>query len=184
MQRGLIDEEAMRPLAVFAQRFAVVSHDHEERVVVQAQFPQAADDPADPRIDVGDPAGILVVGERLVEGRRRLIGPVGVVVVQEEEERFLGGFFLAGVQPGQPQAGDLLSRAAVVLPPLRGEAAVVGLETLVQAEPRIEGESAHEGRRLVAGVFEDLGQRHVRGGQAIAVVRAHPMQRRIGPREH
>ena len=76
-----------------------------------------------------------IIGKRLVKRRGRMIGVVGIIVVQEEKERGL----VVPIEPGQPATGDLLGGAAVVLATLLVKMAVVGLEALVQAKPHPKG---------------------------------------------
>ncbi len=180
-ERALIDEEAVVQLAVLSEHLAVVPGDDDEGVVVEAEVAELLQDLAHAGVGeghlplVGVPAPLR--GERL----GRLVGVVGVVEVDEQEE----GPVLVLVQPLPGEASRLVALAlADVADLVHGlEAVVVAVEALAGAEPPVENEGADDGPRRVASGLEHLGQGQARVRQPVRQVVAEPVGGGQGPRE-
>ncbi len=87
VRRAVVDEEAVCGLAVIAEAFSVVPHDHDHGAVVQAEVLQRPEHARDLRIGEGD---FAVVGVFLVlrcERLRRPVRRVRVVEMDPGEER-------------------------------------------------------------------------------------------------
>ena len=74
----VVDEDAVRPLAVLAEALAVIGGDDDQRAIELAGGAQIRQQPADHRVGVGD-LGVV----RLVLRRVRLRGAVGFVRIVE-----------------------------------------------------------------------------------------------------
>ena len=149
----VVEKEPVLLLAVIAEPFAVIGEQHDGRALVDARGAQPVEQPADDLVRVGDLAVIRLVGG---EARRRRVGLVRLVDVEEEEERLLRIArpepLLSGRERAFAIALDLADRA---LSRGRRQLAVVGVESLVQADRR----SQHVGRHESAGRPPALLQR-------------------------
>ena len=71
-QRCVVGEEPMRPLAVIAERLAVIGGDDNQRALENGGRAQPIDEPAEHRIGIGDLAVVRLAA--LSVGRRRHVG--------------------------------------------------------------------------------------------------------------
>ena len=153
----------------------MVGGDQDEGVVVEAAGLQLLEEAADVAVHVEDLAVVqghpflegdlaaAQVGPRGHEGPGeplgRHVGAVGVVVVEEEEERLL----FPALEPAQGAAGDLRRQAA-------GDRAdgrvVVVVEALVEAEDLLHPGAAEDGAGGVPGLPQELRQGRLPRGQA------------------
>ncbi len=140
-------------------------------------------DPALPVLVLGE-RELRLVGVIAAEGSqvllRRRVGPVRILVVDPEEESSAAG--LLRVEPPQrrvrARTGRALEHGAIRLH--RGHLVVVRIESLSNADVSLLcGRAAqhavrHDGRRRVARVAHDLGQRRHALGHQLAVVARRP----------
>ena len=182
-QRGVVDEDAVGLLAVLAQSLAMVRGHEDEgarRPALRLQEPQQ---PAELRVHEGDLAVVGAAGEPRREVRRRLVGRVGVEVVDPEEPRGRRPRFQP--RPGRGRRlvrGTLhVGRAAPVL--AVGQVIVVHVEPAREAEAPVQREPGDEGRRPVPRVVEGLGQGGDGLGQHEVAVVAHAVAKRGEPGE-
>ena len=178
----LVDEEPVVQLAVLAEHLPVVPGDDDEGRVVEAELPELLHDLAHAVVRERD---LALVGLPLPlgsEGLGRLVGVVGVVEVDEEEE----GPVLVLVQPLPREAGRLVPLALAQVADLVDglEAVVVAVEALADAELPVENERADDGPGREASRLEHLGQGQASLGQPVQEVVAQPVSGRQGPREH
>ena len=82
VDRLVVEEQAVLLLAVIAEAFAVIRQQHDRRSVVELMRLQVVDEAADDLVGVGD---LAVVGRVLREARRRRVGLVRLVEMQEQE---------------------------------------------------------------------------------------------------
>ena len=182
-QRRLVGEDPVRRLAVLAQRLAVVRGEDDQRPgarpVREERLEQA------PERGVGR-RHLALVG-LVPEPRRQrlggLVGEVGLVEVDPAEPGRIPG----RVDEAARQA-DRLGPGALLLEehgPRRGvdEAVVVDVEAPPEAEPRIEGERAHEGPGPVAAGLQQRGEGLGAFREAEAGVVPDPVVRREASRE-
>ena len=157
----------MSGLAVLPEPLAVVRGHHDHGVPQQAPGFERLSQPSDLPVDRGDLAHVGLAAVALRERGRRVVGRVGVEVVNEQQER--GAKVLGS---GQGRVGHLPRRS------LRdGQAAarrlhvVVGFEAPVEPVLPIEDRGPHDRGGVVAGRGELLRQgRHVRGDPVDPVV--------------
>src|SRR5439155_23192908 len=83
----VIQKNAMRVLAVRAQRFAVISHNGDHSFVVQAMFLQFAKEPPNFRVGIGDFAVVRLRTVFLFETCWRVIWIMSIVKMDPQEER-------------------------------------------------------------------------------------------------
>ena len=183
MDRRLVEEDAVRVLAVLAERLAVVARDHDEGAVVQLPFAETREEAPDRRVDARDLAVVRILREALLVRGRRVVRVVRVVEVHPDEHR-PGG---AAVEPGERTGDDLaaaplLRRVRVGAVLARPEARVVDVEAAVEAGSdrplRVEDHRAHERGRAVAGELQQRREVGDRRRQREAEV-LHPVERRV-----
>ena len=171
----------MRRLAVIPQSLAVIRRDDHQRVRVTVAERHDLEKPAHVFVGGSYFAQVGIPGEAGREGRRRLVGNVGLVQVDPEEP----GLALVPPPPGRGSSHHLVAA------PLRdGEApgrtlrvgVVVDLEPPVQPVAGVQRERGDERRGAKSSVAEGFGGRRHRFGQHEAGVVAHPRARRAsGP---
>ena len=181
LQGRAVEQDAVRALAVLAERLAVVAHRRHHPPGRVAR--QRAEQPADLAIDVGDLPGVAprlgVVGRR--ELPRRRVGGVRVVVVHPQEVGPAGRQLRRPGQRGVGHRGGVALRVAVLADLLGGHRVVVGVEAAVETEAAIEHPRGDERPGGVAVAGEHRGQRRQLLRQHRHPVVAHPVLRRVEP---
>ena len=190
---GVVDEEAVLLLAVFAERFAVVADDDNHGVRQAAAAGEKVDQPADLRVRGGD-LPVVRAFERRRKARTiglgRHVGTVRIVEVHPCEKRLVA---CAG-QPGQRMVDHLAARTLRRVDPgghfktRQIEVVVVVVESLRDAPPMVEDVGADKSSRAVAVRLHHLGQRRDFIADVEAAVVAHAVegrerageQRRVG----
>jgi hypothetical protein len=188
-QRRLVDEEPVQRLPVVAQAFSVVGGHDEHGLVPEAEAREGGVEPAEELVRPGHLAVVGALGVPGGVGLGRLVGVVGIVEVQPEEE-----------PPRRPQRrlrllepGHGLGRRAVAplldgvqelsFPAAPCELVGVDVEAAVQAGRGIEHGRGDEGGGGEAGALQDLGEeRHRRNHRGRDVV-ADPRRRGQAPGE-
>src|SRR5262249_46328207 len=129
VHRRVVDEDAVRLLAVLAEALAVIGERDDERVVEDAASGEPLDERADRAVHERDLAVVRAIAELTVERRRRLVVGVRIVEVEPGEEGRVAGF-----EPGPRRGEHLVGRALreEELPPWRRarEVVVVDVEAL------------------------------------------------------
>jgi hypothetical protein len=174
-KRRVVEQHAVRPLAVIAESLAMVAGHHDDRPALERDRVQPLQHSGHLRIGVGDLG--VVAGSRVDgDARRRIVGRVGIVEVEPDEEwsLVLGAWSLVRprslVRPSslvpylQPRgrAIDDDRRWPFGLEAFGGvriawDLIVVGVESAREAEAAIEHERADERGGAVAGRFEQRG---------------------------
>lgn len=158
-----MDEDTVAELTVVTQALPVIGDDDHQRLLGALQIFENLEQPAQLLVDERDLSVIRVVLGGLRDRIRQLIGGMGVVVVDPQEER-IGSRF---AQPpnrtvGGPVPSSLIGPAQTIL---RGGFVVVQVEALIQAELRVQDERRHHGRRGVSAGGQHLGQGRLRRRQ-------------------
>jgi len=176
-----VEQDAVVLLPVLAQALAVVGEDDHDRAVVDPPLAQLVEEEAHRLVGRGD---LAVVGEEAREPGGRLVGGVGLVDVEEEEEGTVG-------DPRQPLEGDAgglrpgpLHEAEGVRPRRSEDAVVVEVEALAEAASTPQHPGRHRGPGGVAPGLEEAGQRRAGAVQAIAQVVAHAVLERQETGQH
>ena len=86
VHRRLVDEEAVRAFAVFAEALAVIAHHHDDGAIGEVMRIEIAEQPADLRIDEGDLADVRMPGVARLERLWRIVRRVRVVEMDPAEE--------------------------------------------------------------------------------------------------
>ena len=86
VHRRLVDEEAVRALAVFAEALAVIAHDDDDGVLGEMVRVEIGEQAADLRIDERDLADVGMAGVARLERLRRIVRRVRVVEMDPAEE--------------------------------------------------------------------------------------------------
>ena len=162
VHRRLIDEEAVRPLAVLAEALAVIAHHDDDRVAREIMIVEIREQTADLRVDERDLADVRPAGVARLERLRRRVRRVRVVEMDPAEEARCAG----AIEPGERLVGDLVARPVdaaerqrLVLAQI--EVVEIGVEALVQPPPRIEHVGADEGARREPAALEHPGERRL-----------------------
>src|SRR6267154_3217022 len=164
MKRGVIDEEAMRLFPMLAEAFAVITGEHDQSVAKKVLSFKKSDQPPHLRIGECDFPIIGAVSVLFAERRWRAVREVGIVEVHPKEK-------LAVVILGEPiqrLISHNISRPLHLLKirflqPVEIEMVVVKVESLVQAEPRIEDGRTDYGPSGVSLLSENGGERRLVG---------------------
>ena len=169
---------------MLAQAFAVVSDHDDDRVPGPPVLVEPAQEPPDLGVDIGDLADVWAVPVALGKRFRRLVGRVGVVVVDPGEEARLRRL----VEPGERGVGhlaggpfDLVERHADGV--AQFEVVEVVVEALGDAPFRVEDERPHEAAGSQPLVAQDLRKDDVLVVEVEAAVVPDPVRGRILPRE-
>ena len=209
MERAVVEEGRVGVLAVLAAALAVIGGQDDQRLLGETELADPVHDPAELLVEERD-LGVVAVLELLREALRGLVRPMGVEVVQEEEEglRRPGDLVeeldapvgdLVGLAIGLDLRGRQLDLRRRLVGVVRGELLdgliendpdvplldpPIGVETL--REPVLLGEHdrCHLGVGRVARVLEDLRHRDVLLGHDEDGVVARAVHERVGPREH
>jgi len=184
VRHAVVDEKAVRGLAVVAQALAVIAHHDDDRLLVEPASAQQVEHAPD--LAVGK-RHLTVVRVPLVARRERLgraVRRVRIVEVNPREERRVPG----PVDPRQGLVhhlvGGPLDRRQRHGPRL-GEVEVVevGVEALVGPPLRVEDVGGHERARPVPALLEHLGERDLLGPEEEPAVVAHAVLGRELPGE-
>ena len=174
-QCRLVGKDAVRRLAVIAERLTVIrSHDH-ERVGRLAGVDDGLQQRSESRIGRRDFPGIGVACESRCKRLGRRIRVVRLVEMNPAEPRF--GARSTFLQPTECRGNGLGSRA-FLLEKRRtcgriDEGVVIDVEAARQAEPGVERKAADEGARVKSARLEARGERGFSGGQSEAGIVAH-----------
>ena len=170
VQRRFVKQQAVRQLAVLAERFAVIADERDDGVAAIDRGEQ----PGHLRIDVRDFAVV-----RLRIRRRRRVRRMRIVEMHPREE--WPRFRLP--QPRQ-RAVDHVGAAAfgvegaAAVGHVAHDLVVVALEAAIESEAMIEDERGDEGACPVVVRREVRRQRLPRGGKDADAVVAHPVMQR------
>jgi hypothetical protein len=171
-------------LAVIAQPLAVVGHGDDHGVVEPAEPLHPPEQLSQRMVDVGDLALVGIAGVAGREGFGRFVAGVGIEHVHPGQE---GLRAVESLDPADSGGDHVLGRAFRVSEASRGgrsiEPVVVDLESLIQAELRVERVGADEGAGAESGVGEGLRQGVQARVQAEAAVVANSVEGRIGAGE-
>src|SRR5436309_4037543 len=86
MRGRLVDEEAVRPLAMFAEAFAVVAHHHDDGLLCEAAIVEEREESADLRVDERNFAEIRAPLVARLERFGRTVRRARVVKMDPAEE--------------------------------------------------------------------------------------------------
>ena len=152
----------MRFLAVVTEALAVVGGDRDQGPIQKAELGELVQDGAHRLVGESDLAIVRIAGKEVAEGGRRLIGLVGVVKMEPDEERGGGALTRVAVQPAEESERGTVSPALRFEPRARRgrllHPIIVGVEAESEAEPAVENERADESRGAIAPLVEDGGQ--------------------------
>ena len=107
MQRGVVEENSVRDLAVLAEAFAVIAEDCHQGVRFESHLLEAGEEAADLLVHVGDFTGVGIARVEMLIGLGRIVGRVRIEVVRPEEE-FLP---LVMLQPVEGELRDCFGAA-------------------------------------------------------------------------
>ena len=180
----LVDEEPVRPLAMFAEALAVIAHHHDDGVAREIVLVEVREQPADLRIDEGDLADVGAVRVARLEGLRRRVRRMRVVEVDPPEEARSGdlveprqrviGYFIAGPIDAAERQRLIFRQVEVV---------EVGLKALRDPPLVIEYVGADEPAGGEAARLQPLGHRRLAVVEEEPSVVAHAVPRRELSRE-
>ncbi len=165
---GVVDEMAMAELAMVAEPFAVVADRHHQGFGEPAALFEGGEHPPQLAVDQGDLAVVKPPGEAAGDFGRRLVGGMGVEVVDPGEK--FGAGRLAG-QPAEVGVGGL-RRLALEGPGGKGRAGdrvdrvVVGGEAAAGAVTRVEHEGGNEGGGRIPGGAQLFAEGRACGAKA------------------
>ena len=169
MEGAVIGEVAVGHLAVFAERFAVVGGEDDERLGQELPPPELAEEGAELVVDISDLPRIGIVPMPGEERFGRRVGRVRVPEVDPAEP-----FPALAGQPGPGGPDDLGGPAFFDLRPggrTRGERVVIDVEAPLQAEAGIQGKSPDEGARGISLGLEVAGHgRAFRGESGLGIL--------------
>ena len=145
--------------SMLSSPFSVIGRQDGPGVVVPSTLPQELEELSHDLVDIGHFSRVRIGGERLVERGGRLIREMGLVEMDPAKparaalllEPRHGGLEDLGRRP-------LRHRERRVGRPF-GVSIVVHLETLIDAEARVERKSSHEGSGAVSVLLQYFGQR-------------------------
>ena len=187
VERVIVHEETVGPLAVTAQPLAMIADDDNDRLLIEAGRPKPGEHSTDLLIRKGDLA-VIQTGEPTtpeVGTKRlgRLVRAVRVIQVDPGEKRCIP----AGVEPMKRRVDHLirgpLNRGQVdVLELLQVELVVVDAKPLIQTPAAIENERADERAGLVPTLRERFGQRRLGLAEGRGAVQAYAVIRRVETR--
>ena len=176
-QRRLVDEDGVRHLAVLSQRLAVVGEHGDHRIGLATGRAKPVEEAPELRVGEGDLAVVEPAGELRPVGLGGIVGCVGVVEMDPDEER-------PPARVGEPPervVDDLVGRPLGArsgdgaLPEVLGE----GVEALPEAEGGGHRVGPDEGRRAVALRLQPGGERLVARVEGKDDVVAHAVHGRI-----
>ncbi len=174
MQRRLVGVQAVRLLAVLAQRLAVIAGDHDQRRRLgtgekrRQQRRQVA-------VGRGHLAKVGVGGEARGIRLGRLVGGVRIEQVDPHEAAPAALPLPPGERRGHHLVALALGEQELVGAAPLGVVIVVDVEAAVESEPGIERVGADESAGGIAGGMQHGRQRRHAGGHAKALVVAHPV---------
>ncbi len=179
-ERRLVGEEAVRQLAVLAQRLAVVRGDHHQGRCLAAGE-ERLEERRQERVQRRHLAEIGIVPEARGEGLGRSVRRVGVEEV-DPQKALLARLRLP---PGEGRRHHLVpapfGEHQLRRPRALGHAVVVDGEAAVEPELRVERKGADESCRLIAGRAQQGRERRHLGSQDEAAVLAHAVLERVEP---
>ncbi len=176
-QRGLVDEEPVRQLAVIAEGLAVIPRRDHDQAAAGAGL-RGGDDAAQTGVGGGNLAVVGAPGLLLAVGRGRIVGRVRLVEMHPGEE----GAVLSG-DPFLGGGGDDRARPLGLQHARAGGAAldavVVDIESTPETEAPIEDVGGDEGGRRITAALEQRGQGRTVRGKDRAAVRVQTVMRRL-----
>jgi hypothetical protein len=166
-------------LLVLSQTFTVVGDENHEGLIKKMELAQGT--PENPHLLINVPE-FRVVSDAVTSAVSggKVVRSVKVIKMKTEEERTAG----ICLQPLDGGSNDLcpqtLDVTRVSIPfPMGIEGAVIFVEALIQSEPAVKREAAHESGCVVAARFQEGGKRHGVGPQSFSVV-LDVIEERIG----
>ena len=199
-QRRVVDQHAVRALAVIAKPLAMIAGDGDDRAIRHPPGAQRVEQARELRIGIRDLAVVGRARARAELGRRG-VRRVGIVEVHPHEECGLRiadcglttcglttcGLTTCGlaIEPGERMIdhdrGGAFGFEAVGRVGVARDLVVVDVEPLPQPESVIEHERANEGGGVVARALQQPRQRLMRAGERVDPVLAHAVHRRQQP---
>ena len=183
-QRRVVEQHAVRALAMVAQSFAVIAGNDDDGTSHQPARAERVEQARELRVGVCDLAVVRRRGPRAELGRRIVRG-VGIVEVDPQKKWLMADGRWLAAEPGERAVDDRRRRSlgfeAIGRVGIARDLIVVGVEPLRQAEAAIEHERADKRRGLVAGVLQSPRDRLVRLGQRVDPVFADAVRRRQQP---
>src|ERR1035438_49417 len=139
MQRRIVQKEAVRLLSMLAQTFSVISRKNDQSIPIQALSFKIRDKTTDLRVREGDLAIVQPILILLAVRRRRPIRIVWIVQVHPQEE-FVPYILSQPIQSNIRHhiSGTFHLLKIRFLQTVEVEMVIVEIESLVQAEPRIQ----------------------------------------------
>ena len=159
---SVVKENTVRQFSVFAQGFAVIGGDGDQRIVIQPLAPQIVQQLPDSGVHVGDSPVVRGVWIPAAERFGWIVGVVRVPQVKPQEKRTA---FLLPDPFEHVSQGHLAAALHGSFAPLPGllpvKAGVVDIQASFESggKPgfRVEDDAADEGPRVVALGVEDFG---------------------------
>ena len=182
--RAVVDEKAVLLLAVFAERLAVIGHDHDNRAIETSGRFELLQQTSDQRVG-GRNLTVVRPLRRCREPRsirlRRRIRTVGIVKVHPREERRLS----IAIEPCERVIDDFAAGTLRRVEPgahlefREIEVVEILVEALSDAPASIEDERSDEAAGAIAAGFHRLGQR----GQLVVDIEAAVVAHAVKPRK-
>jgi hypothetical protein len=142
----------MRLLAMVVQAFAVVPERDDQRALAEIQLVERSQQAANLRVSVSDFAGVRIFAVGALEGLRRVIRVVRIVIVNPEEEPLSADLFQpvngpVGSDCGAPLGEDPWKFSLLVM---RGHLVIVNVKSLLKTELAPNRFRTHKGGSLEA----------------------------------
>ena len=153
----IVCEIAVSRLSMLSERFTVVSGENDDRVIQCMVLFQIIEHFSKSKIDVGDFSVIRFISILGFERFRWIVALVGIETVDPEKP----GIPLLAVQPFQGSLDDDLRfsfNESEYLGDISSVVVIIDIESLSQAEPRIQRESADKSSGRVSIAFEMFSQ--------------------------
>jgi len=178
---GVVDKESMFVLAVFPERFAMVAEHHDGAAIIEARGFEPGDESAQFVIGISDLAVVRMSFVLGAEGLGRIIGAVGIVEM-EPEENGLGPMVLEPLDGAiNALTGAAVHQSGVFCGEgFGGKSVVIEIETAGETPGAIKDESADHGAGRVAMLPEGLRHGAEVGIERLSGEILHTVLERIG----
>jgi hypothetical protein len=178
--RRLIDQHAVRQLAVVAEAFSMIGEHDDIDVLVAAGRAKRVEDAADLLVGEGDLAVVRTAGKTTAEGFRRIVRGVRIVEMQPREERPR-----RALKPANRGVGHFVgaSLSALFARTRFVKLLVEGVEALREPECRGDRIRADEGGGAVAKLLQATGRGRIPRSEREDDVAADAVGRRISTGE-
>ncbi len=190
MHGRVVDEKSVRLLPVLPQTFAMVSSEHNHRILIKPFLLQIPHQSANLLVRKRNLPIIGTVGILMFVGLGRVIRKMRIVQMHPQKKLLLRRLSLPVLsQPLQRDGRHFISGTfhfvdVLLVQSAEIEVVVVKIETVVQSKPRIEHRRRDHRPGRISRLLQHRCHGRLRWAELVSGEVMHPAQHRIRPRQH